>query len=294
MLNLINQKTKFAFVIGNPISHSWSPPLHNACFHEFSMNDIYLPLCLNSVDLPKVLFKLKKIPCSGFNVTFPLKEKILPLLDQLDQGASQIGSVNTVVMRQGRFIGYNTDAQAFGISLSKLGLFKSKGSRVLVFGAGRAARAILFQLGVIGVKSIGLSNRTLERAYELKKWFHNIFPNIKLECIPFQRENISKAVKNIDLIVNTTSIGFAEKKVSFPIEFQKVSRRVILVDLGYPQERTLFWNLTRVRFPKDHWFILDGLEMLVNQAALSFSLWTGREPPFSFMRETIKKNWKGF
>jgi len=294
MYHLINPKTKFAFVIGNPISHSWSPLLHNACFREFSMKGIYLPLCLNEVDLPKFLIKLKKIPCLGINITFPLKEKILPLLDQLDPSASQIGSVNTVVLRQGRFMGYNTDAKAFGMSLSELDHFKSKESRVLVFGAGGAARAILFQLGFMGVQSIGLSNRTLERAYELKKWFNNLFSNIKMECIPFQRKNISRALKNIDLIINTTSIGFTKKKISFPIDFQKVPRNVVLIDLGYPKERTLFWNLTLERYPKEHWFILDGLEMLINQAALSFSLWTGKDPPFSLMRKTIKKNWKGF
>jgi shikimate dehydrogenase len=216
----------------------------------------------------------------GANVTVPHKEAILPLLDEVAAEAAQIGAVNTVVSNDGRLCGYNTDITGFVAALHTVLPAGAHGLTCLVLGAGGAARAVVAAL--VGQKAgqVLVANRTVERAGALCAsacaWGST-------PCSAVALQEAQALLTEADLIVNATSLGLPDSVKDFPIDVDTLHSGQVLMDLAYGAAPTLLVAAARAR----NVLAADGREMLIQQAAGSYRLWTGQEPPVNVMRGSI-------
>ncbi|MGX6442825.1 shikimate dehydrogenase [Neobacillus sp. K501] len=268
---------KLFAVLGDPIGHSMSPVMHNDLFAFYKMDAHYHPFLVKKEGLKTVVEGLKAIGIAGFNVTIPHKSEIIPLLDEVDELARSIGAVNTVVNKNGRFIGYNTDGPGFLRGLEPY-ISSLTGKKVLVIGAGGAAKAIYFTLAKNKPVVIDIANRTVQKAAEL------------IEACPF--ETSSKALSleeagdqlgNYDLIIQTTMIGMSPKITDQPIELDHLAKNALVCDIIYNPLETLILSEAKKQGARTQ----TGLDMFVYQGALAFELWTGIFPDIQRMRENV-------
>ncbi|ODS30880.1 MAG: hypothetical protein SCARUB_04009 [Candidatus Scalindua rubra] len=265
----INKETKLYGIIGNPISHSISPIIHNSSFIEKGLNSVYVPMKV--LNIGAFIKKIRKIDIQGLSVTIPHKESILPYLDDIDHTAKKIGAVNTIVKQNGRFIGYNTDCMAAVMGLEH-GLKKTKDTlnnkKVSIIGAGGAARAIAFGLKEKGC-DITIYNRTLERAKKLSN---------DVKC-KFERfEEICEL--NSDILINSTSIGMFPEVDRAPVPKNVLREGMIVFDVVYNPIETRLLQDAKER----GCHTVNGLTMFINQAAEQFRLWTNIDPPVELMK----------
>lgn len=270
-------------VIGDPIAHSMSPVMHNDLFNYYAIDATYLPLHVQSDNLEAAVKGFKAIGIGGFNVTIPHKTSIMPLLDEIDPLAEAIGAVNTVVNVEGLLKGYNTDGRGFVLGirdkLSSLG-----DQKVLLVGAGGAARAIYFSLAEAGVKRIDICNRTLEKGLEIANGC--AFP-VETEVI--DRYTSEKQLEQYDLIVQTTSIGMAPNITESPLTIQKLKQNCVVSDIIYNPLETKFLQEAAAAGVK----VQNGIDMFVNQGALAFEKWTGIFPDTERMRQNVLRQLGG-
>jgi shikimate dehydrogenase len=278
--------TKKIAIIGFPIAHSLSPAMHNAAFQALGLDYAYSTWEVEPKDLTQALLEdFRKKGYVGFNVTIPHKEAIIPLLDDVVGCAKTIGAVNTVVLKEGAWIGYNTDATGF---LTPLGLDKCgedlASKKVFVLGAGGAARAVVFALvSVAGVSDIILSTRTMERAKALKDDVQAAFPSISLKCSNLKKSDVGES----NLIVNTTPVGMhPDDPILILGDWLHAGQ--ICYDLIYTPKETKF--LKEAAMAKC--VTIGGAEMLVWQGMLAFELWVGVKAPENVMREALRKGLK--
>ncbi|MFQ5713658.1 MAG: shikimate dehydrogenase [Candidatus Scalinduaceae bacterium] len=264
-----NKETKLYGVVGNPISHSISPVIHNSSFIEKGLNSVYVPMKV--LDIETFIKDFRKMDFQGFSVTIPHKESILPFLDDIDYVAGKIGAINTVVNQDGRLTGHNTDCMAAVKGLEN-GLEGNKGTlkdkKVAIIGAGGAARAIAFGLKEKGC-DITIYNRTLERAKKLSD---------DVGCKLRRFEEISGL--NTDILINSTSIGMFPNVEESPVPKNVLREGMIVFDAVY--------NPIETRLLRDAegrgCHTVNGLTMFINQAAEQFRLWTDTEPPVELMK----------
>ncbi|MCM3091385.1 MULTISPECIES: shikimate dehydrogenase [unclassified Cytobacillus] len=264
-------------VIGDPISHSMSPAMHNELFKTYSIDAHYQPFHITRGNLADAVKGFKAIRIAGFNVTVPHKEAIIPLLDELDPLAEAIGAVNTVVNQDGMLIGYNTDGSGFVQGL--LNQIQSiNGKKVLIVGAGGAARAIYFTIAKEGPKLLDICNRTPQRAEQ-----------IKTDC-PFQvpsqvlnRQDAEESLETYDLIVQTTSIGMHPEIGQSPLSVHKLKPGAFVSDIIYNPLQTRLLKEAAAKGAG----IQNGIDMFVYQGALAFEMWTGIGPDIEIMREKV-------
>ncbi|KPJ63427.1 MAG: hypothetical protein AMS15_00265 [Planctomycetes bacterium DG_23] len=272
--NEINKKTEIYGVIGNPIAHSMSPAIHNAAFGHLGLNKVYLPFRVD--DVVAFVEAFKAVEVKGYSVTIPHKENVIAALDEVDELAQKIGAVNTVVEKRARLIGSNTDSSAAIFSLEQAlgespeGVVLS-GKRVVVLGAGGAARAIAFGLRQCGAKTTIL-NRTVKRAKRLA------------EEVGAQWGPLSDASKvEMDILVNATSVGMYPEVDETPVDKEVFRPGLVVFDMIYnPLEARL------LREAKDAGCkCVSGLDMFVEQAKEQFELWTGKKAPTDLMRQIV-------
>ena len=270
----INEETKLYGIIGNPVSHSMSPAIHNASFIEKGLNNVYVPLKIANIDA--FMRECRKIDFQGFSVTIPHKESVLPFLDDLDHTARKIGAINTIVNRKGKLTGYNTDCMAavMGLEYSmKKANETLNNKKVSIIGAGGAARAIAFGLKEKGC-DITIFNRTIERAEKLS---HDV------KCRFESFKEIHKL--DSDILINTTSIGMFPDVDQTPIPKNILKEGMIVFDAIYnPIETRL---LRDAKGKGCH--TVNGLSMFINQAAEQFRLWTNIDPPVELMSSIVKE-----
>ncbi|MGF2617167.1 shikimate dehydrogenase [Rossellomorea vietnamensis] len=271
-------------VIGNPIAHSMSPLMHNDAFRENGVDGHYQPFLVQSDELEEAVRGLKVLGVKGFNVTIPHKQAIIPLLDEVDPLAKAIGAVNTVVRREGRFIGYNTDGPGFLRSLKESCPFSLESKKVLLIGAGGAARAIFYSLAASGMQNIDICNRTTGRGEDIIK-----------EC-PFECSASSlslyqaeQTLENYDIIVQTTSVGMYPEVNAMPVKVEKIKKGAFVSDIIYNPLRT---KLIR-RFRELGGQGDNGIGMFVHQGALAFELWTGVKPDSNRMKNVVQQHLGG-
>ena len=269
----INEETKLYGIIGNPVSHSMSPAIHNASFIEKGLNNVYVPLKIANIGA--FMNECRKIDFHGFSVTIPHKESILPFLDDLDHTARKIGAINTIVNRNGKLTGYNTDCMAavMGLEYSMKEANETlNNKKVSIIGAGGAARAIAFGLKEKGC-DITIFNRTTERAEKLSQ-------DVKCKFESF--EEIHKL--NSDILINTTSIGMFPDVDQTPVSKNILKKDMIVFDAIYnPIETRLLRDAK-----KKGCHTVNGLSMFINQAAEQFRLWTNIDPPIELMAKVVK------
>ncbi|MFQ5963188.1 MAG: shikimate dehydrogenase [Candidatus Scalinduaceae bacterium] len=269
----INVDTGIYGIVGNPISHSISPIIHNSSFSEKGLNNVYVPMKV--LDIGSFIKEFRKMDLRGLSVTIPHKESIIPFLDDIENTARKIGAVNTVVNQRGKLIGYNTDCMAAikGLVSSMSGEeIALKGKKVAIIGAGGAARAIAFGLKGKGC-DITIHNRTLERAHKL---------SVDVGC-GFKGFDEIKEL-NTDILINCTSIGMFPKVEESPVPKDVLKEGMIVFDAVYNPIETRLLHDAKER----GCYTVNGLTMFINQAAEQFRLWTNIEPPVELMKNVAE------
>jgi shikimate dehydrogenase len=264
-------------VLGNPIGHTMSPAMHNDLFSLYNIDAIYLPFQVKDEDLRDAVNGLRAIGAVGFNVTIPHKSKVIPFLDEVDELAASIGAVNTVVNKDGRLVGYNTDGLGFLKGLKAI-VPEIKGKRILLIGAGGAARAIYFTLAKENPMQIDIANRTVENA-----------AGLIAECPytissrAFTIEEAAKLVGEYDMFIQTTMIGMSPKLTEQPLSLQNLSEQTVVCDIIYNPLETSFLHEASERGAT----VQNGIDMFVYQGALAFEKWTGIFPDIQRMKENV-------
>lgn len=263
-------------VIGDPIDHSLSPNIHSAAFRELDLDCSYIAYRIPKDELKDGIEGLKKIQIRGFNVTIPHKVEMMKYVDKLDESCSLIGAVNTVENNDGVLKGYNTDMDGFLDPFKKKEI-PIKDSKVLLLGAGGAARAIVAGFTKEKASNITIANRTLQKAEELSEFSKKI----GLEATPMKIEDVWDAAKNYDIIVNATSVGL--KNEGSPISLNSLKENTIVYDIVYMPMNTDFIKKAKERGAK----IIFGYEMLLGQAVRAFEIWHGMEAPYNAMKKAL-------
>ncbi len=265
---------KRTFLLGYPVAHSLSPQLHNAAFRALGMDWKYELLETPHHQLAQAVDRLRKDDCGGANVTLPHKETITKWLDQLGDSARQVGAVNTIVKRDGKLIGENTDMAGFMRALDDARV-NPRGAQVIILGAGGAARAVAFALASAGISRLTIVNRTASRAQELGERLQRHHPGLALEV------NRRDDLGNADIIVNATSVGMVPNVAESPLPKEyRVPRGAVAFDLVYNPAETRFLIEARDAGAKT----IGGMGMLAHQGAVAFKLWTGRDVAFPYSR----------
>lgn len=282
----IDGYTRIAAVVANPIKHSISPFIHNRAFEATNTNGVYLAWEVEGTDLAETVANIRRYQMFGINLSMPYKEQVIPYLDQLSEEACLIGAVNTVVNREGTLIGYNTDGKGFFKSLPS---FKISGKRMVLLGAGGAAKAILSQAILDGVDQISVFVRSASmektKPYLEKLQYETGFrvDLFALEDAQELQENIRKA----ELLVNATSVGMDGASQPIPISIV-LPEKLLVADVIYQPFETPF--LKWARSQGNH--AVNGLGMLLYQAAEAFQLWTGKEMPTDQIWELLKQKYQ--
>lgn len=267
---------KWYAVIGDPIHQSMSPFMHDAWFIENQLNASYSPHHIRSEQLEGAVESLKRLGCSGWNVTVPHKSAIIPFLDELDQTAKEMNAVNTVeVLADGRLRGSNTDGAGFVRSMEEQFEATPNLGNVLMIGAGGAARGISFRLLEKGYGPLYIANRTVEKAEALAAQL----PNATALSI----DEAEKKLQDFDLIVQTTSVGMNFADAGMPLDPVTVKEGAIVADIIYNPLETQFLRLARENGAKT----MNGVGMFVHQGALAFEKWTDTKPNTKTMIEKI-------
>jgi shikimate dehydrogenase len=286
----VRQDFKLYGIFGFPLGHTLSPVMQEAAFKALGIKAFYLPVEVRPAEFRRLMRGRKRLLLDGFNVTVPYKGTVLKYLDGLTPRAKAIGAVNTVFRKGRLWIGDNTDCQGFLISLRKEGRFSPRGKRILLLGAGGAARAVAYGLAQSGAKQIRIMNREKFRVRRqgIIRDFKKIFPKTSFAGFGLNRRNLMRGLENVHLVVNATSVGvlFEDRRIIPPnlIPQGRKDCHPRFFDLGYPRE-TLFLKDAKKKGHR----ILGGLGMLVYQGAEAFRLWTGHKAPVAVMRAAVNK-----
>ncbi len=263
-----DNRTSIYGLIGNPVSHSISPIIHNTLFKEMNFNSVYVPFKVDNIN--DFMREFRGLDVKGYSVTIPHKESVMGCLDTIDSMAKKIGAVNTVVNRDGQLVGFNTDCEAAVKTLEGVNQVSVKdtkdeylkGKKVVLLGAGGAARAIAFGLKECGAQ-ITIINRNYERAQSLAS---------DVGCL-FRKFNDLEAIE-ADILVNATPVGMFPAVNETPVLKNKLKPPMVVFDTIYNPIETKLLRDAKSQGCK----IVGGLPMFVRQAAAQFKLWTGQVP----------------
>ena len=247
------------FVIGNPINHSLSPKLHNYWLKENNIDAIYDKKKIEEKDLQTAILEVKEKKTEGINVTVPFKKSVIPYLDKLSPEAEQTQSVNTIILTDDILVGHNTDISGFTKAIKNLN-FNIEGKKIFILGAGGVVPSIIFALNKMNVSEIIISNRTRQKADDLKSQF-KIINVIDWGNIP-----------RFDMIINATSLGLNNEALN--LDFSDVGDNKLFYDVIYNPSETSFLKEGKKLGNQSE----NGKLMFIYQASEAFKLWHGVEP----------------
>jgi len=266
---MINAETQLYGVMGNPVRHSLSPIIHNGAFRRMGLNAAYLAFEVEN--LAEAVSGIKGLGIRGVSVTIPFKTQIIPFLDQLDEVAGKILAVNTIYNEGGKLIGYNTDWRgALGALEEKAHL---KGKRVVLLGAGGAARAIAFGLKERGCQ-VFIHNRSPQKAADLANELGLIHRSLSFN-----------GRLDADVLVNATSAGMSPNDEESPVPKEILAEEMTVMDIVYKPLRTKLLREAEERGCQT----IDGLEMLARQGAAQIEIWTGKKPEIEEIKEDLRR-----
>lgn len=269
---MIDASTDLYCVIGNPVKHSKSPLIHNACFKSHGINAVYLAFEISGIE--DAVRAIRQFNVKGVSVTLPFKSAIIPFLDEIDPDAQKIGAVNTVVNQNGLLTGYNTDFEAAVAPLRKM--MALCGKTVYIIGAGGAAQAVAHGLSKEGAR-IRIVNRDAAKAQKLASQVNAEWYALKdIEHIDNQK---------IDVIINTTSVGMHPKVDAMPVPDSFLTPTMLAMDIIYTPLETKLLSTAKNMGCRT----IDGLSMFIHQGAAQFKLWTGISPNTEHMKDMIIK-----
>ena len=282
----INGYTRLAAVVANPIKHSISPFIHNNAFEATHTNGVYLAWEVEATDLAETVANIRRYQMFGINLSMPYKEQVIPYLDQLSEEACLIGAVNTVVNREGTLIGYNTDGKGFFKSLPS---FKISRKRLVLLGAGGAAKAILAQAILDGVSQISIFVRSssMEKTRPYLEKIQNA-TGFRVDLFALEDvQDLQDSITQADLLVNATSVGMDGSSQPIPTSIV-LPEKLMVADVIYQPFETPFLKWAKEQGNQS----INGLGMLLYQAAEAFELWTGKEMPTDQIWELLKQKYQ--
>lgn len=268
---MITGKTKLVGLMGDPVEHSLSPPMHNAAFKYFDLDYVYVPFHVKKEYLKEALEGARYLAIKGLNVTIPHKTDVIKYLDVLDDAAELIGAVNTIKFDD-VVKGYNTDGLGAVRSIEEV--TPVKGKKIVILGAGGAARAISFQSVLSGAGSVIIANRTLEKSLMLKE---NLVDKLNADADAIGLgEELKTELKDTDVLINTTPIGMYPNIHQKPLVTSDMMHEGLVVnDIVYnPLETGLLKEAKKAGAQT-----VSGVKMLIYQGIEAFKIWTGVEPP---------------
>ena len=289
----ITGKTKLVGLLGQPVNHSLSPVMHNAAYEEMGLDWCYVAIPCDRDNLEKVTTALRVVDCKGLNVTIPHKQEVLKACNKLTETANKIQAVNTLVPeKNNQWIGANTDVEGFLMPLKNHNLINKS---VIVIGCGGSARAVVMGLNSLNIRKITIIGRNKNSLKIFISSMKNLLSKnqISIEGIDNKAIDLTSYIEEADLIINTTPIGMNDPnnvKNNIPLGneiWNCLSNKTILYDLIYTPRPTKWLKLGQ----KKNCFVIDGLDMLVGQGALSIKLWSGfNDVPIQIMKSSAKKH----
>ena len=282
----IDGYTRLAAVVANPIKHSISPFIHNSAFEATNTNGVYLAWEVDATELAETVANIRRYQMYGINLSMPYKEQVIPYLDQLSEEACLIGAVNTVVNREGTLIGYNTDGKGFFKSLPS---FKISKKRLVLLGAGGAAKAILAQAILDGVSQISVFVRSssMEKTRPYLEKIQNA-TGFRVDLFALEDvQDLQDSITQADLLVNATSVGMDGSSQPIPTSIV-LPEKLLVADVIYQPFETPFLKWAKNQGNQS----INGLGMLLYQAAEAFELWTGKEMPTDQIWELLKQKYQ--
>tara|TARA_Y100001968_G_scaffold899_1_gene695 strand:- start:480 stop:1367 length:888 start_codon:yes stop_codon:yes gene_type:complete len=289
----ITGKTKIVGLLGNPVNHSLSPVMHNAAYEEMGLDWCYLAMPCEKQNVEKFTKALRFIDCKGLNITIPHKQEIIKACNKLTKIASDIQAVNTLIPeKDNKWIGANTDVDGF---LTPLKSYNLMNKNVIVIGCGGSARAVVMGLKSLNINKLTIIGRNKSSLDIFIKAMSKLLAKslISIKGISTSDINITSYIEDADLIINTTPIGMNDQIIeqeNIPLGSQvwdSLSNKTILYDLIYTPKPTNWLKLGQQK----NCFIIDGLDMLVAQGALSISLWSGfNNVPVKIMKSSAEKH----
>ncbi len=279
MISLITGKTKIVGVIGDPVEHSLSPIMHNAAFKHLGLDYIYVPFHVKKGAVGDAIKGMKAFNIQGLNVTIPHKIDVIDYIDEIDDVAELIGAVNTLKLVNGKIEAFNTDGAGCVRALEEI--ISLGGKKVLILGAGGAARAVAFQLSISGIESLCILNRTPRNA---RKIAEDIKEKLGIEVSSGSLKEIENRIGGVDILIDTTPVGmYPHSKVKPLVTADMMHENLIVKDLVYNPPNTVLLKEAERAGAKT----ISGIKMLVYQGAESFRIWTGKEAPINVMENAI-------
>jgi shikimate dehydrogenase len=274
----ISGKTRICGVIGDPIEHTLSPIMHNAAFNALKLDYSFIAFKVKPAELENAANGMRALNIRGLNVTMPHKSAILKFLDRVDLSAQIINSVNTVLNKESKLFGFNTDGVGALKALRENGV-EVKGRKVLLLGAGGAARAIAYSMAK-ETDELAVLNRTLKPAQDLAKLLEKL-ANKKIFAGSLSPKEIQQNLQDSDILINATSIGMKPKAEESVVAPKLLRPNLAVMDIVYNPIETKLVKEAQAAGAK----VVSGVEMLIYQGAASFEIWTGKPAPVEVMRQ---------
>jgi shikimate dehydrogenase len=275
----IEGSTRVVCVFGDPVEHSLSPRMHNAAYRKLELDFVYVPFRPRVKRFSEAVTAMRTLGLVGANVTVPFKQAAAAACDRVTETVRIVGAANTLYFDHGRLVGDNTDGLGFASALGAHG-FRIRGKRVLVIGAGGAARAVVWALTEYGAADIVIANRTVSKAKAIAKLFRSHLPGVHHSDLEILDD--FDFLETRQLVVNATSVGLAGREfLDYSVE--ATPKDCVHFDLVYAETPTPFLRMAAgVERPT-----IDGRHMLVHQGAAAFKLFTGRRAPVEVMAKAI-------
>ncbi len=274
----ISGKTRVCGVIGDPIEHTLSPAIHNAAFSYLNLDFVFLAFHVNASELEKAICGMRGLGIHGLNVTMPHKTRVIRYLDEVDSTVKFLGSANTLLNRNGKIEGFSTDGVGALKAIVENGVSLS-GKKVLLLGAGGAAKAIAFAL-VQKVGKLVILNRSGEKAEVLAEKLRRIF-NPKVVGAALSYSEITENLRDSEVLINATSAGMKPNLNQSLVEPQWLRSDLVVMDIVYNPVETKLAKDAKAVGAK----VISGVEMLIYQGAASFEIWTDKSAPIEIMRK---------
>jgi len=283
MADGVSYEAEVEGVFGFPVAENPTIVMQEAAFRALNLNWRYLTIEVRPEDLADAMRGMRAFNMRGINLTIPHKVAVLQYLDDVSPDARLMGAVNTVRRQGDQLIGENTDGKGFLVSLKNEAGMDPAGKRVVVLGAGGAARAITVELALAGAAQITVVNRTVERGAALADLLNRDTP-AEASFVPWQ--DVYSPPDGVDVLINATSIGLYPNVSARPqINYESISPAMVVCDVIPNPPRTPFLAQAEARGAKT----LDGLGMLVAQGAIGFKMWTGHDAPEEVMRRALSE-----
>jgi shikimate dehydrogenase len=279
-----NAQTDIYAVIGNPISHSLSPKIHNAIFNKYKLNCLYSAICIDYANIKNFILSMKTLNIKGVNVTVPFKETLVEYLDKPDSFVTKCGAVNTIINNNGVIYGYNTDGIGFLYVLEHVLNLNLLNKKVVVLGAGGTAKSIGFSLISTNIASLSLINRSSDKVVSLLDSLQAENSSLEINAFKLADSAIYDVLADSDIIINTTSVGMSVSDSLLLDNMDWVNSNKVCIDVIYNPNETLFLKESRLRGAKT----LNGVSMLAAQAMYAAEYFTYKKIDYKFILDQLK------